>query len=158
MTYFVSSGTQNLNSINTGTVTLLHTSIKAYWLHIIHISKFPEFADLHCVRSAASQRLVKLRLHDKTGCQPGWKTGWTTGWIFVYTMQPVVQPVWQPVGRPAVSCTQTFNRLSNRLFNYLCGMTTAVEQQAASCKQTCSRLSNRVFNRSENRLYRVNGF
>jgi len=44
--------------------------------------------------------ILKLCLHDTTGCQTGLKSGLTTGCI-VYTMQPVVQPV------P--------NRLNNRL-------------------------------------------
>jgi len=33
---------------------------------------------------------VKLRLHDITGCQPGW----TTGGIVLTNIQPIAQPVW----------------------------------------------------------------
>ena len=46
----------------------------------------------------------------------------------VYTTEPVLNPVEQLVEQPAALCKQTFNRLSNRLFN-----------------------------RFEKRLYRVNG-
>ena len=45
-----------------------------------------------------------------------------------HTIQPVVKPVEQPAEQPAASCKQTFNRLSEWLFN-----------------------------RFDNRLYRVNG-
>ena len=85
------------------------------------------------------------------------KRRWIKGCFLnpVYTIQPVVKPVEQPVRQPAVSCVQTFNRLSNRLFNR--GLTTAVEQPAASCKQTFNRLSNRSNKWFYNRLYRVNG-
>ena len=58
----------------------------------------------------------------------------------VYTIQPVVQPVVkQPVVQPVVKQVEQ-----------------RVEQLAASCKQTFNRLSNLLFNRFDNRLYRVN--
>jgi len=86
--------------------------------------------------------------------------------------QPVqYSPVWQPSGQPAVglSCIQTFNQLSNRLFNRLCSLITAAQQPVASCKRTFNRLSNqfwqpveclftrcsRLFNRFKNPLYVV---
>jgi len=53
-----------------------------------------------------------------------------------------------------------YKRLSNRLFNRLCGLTTVVEQPAASCKQTFEPVAKpveRLNDRIDNRLYRVNG-
>ena len=84
--------------------------------------------------NSGQRTTVKPCLHD------------TTGWMFVYMMmmQPVVPLVWELVGQLSVSCIQTFNRLSNRLFNRLYGLITAVEQPAASCKQIFNWLSNRM--------------
>jgi len=44
-------------------------------------------------------------------------------------VQPVVKPVEQPVEQPAASCKQTFNLLSNRLFNRF------DKQPVVSCKR-----------------------
>ena len=55
------------------------------------------------IQTTMNGNTLKPRLRDTTGCQ----TDWTTGC--------------------AVSCIQTFNRLSNRLFNCLCGLTTVIE-------------------------------
>jgi len=58
-----------------------------------------------------SDNRLNVCLHDAAGCSTGCLIGLRTGWT--------------------VSCMQTFNRL----FNGLCGLTTAVKQPAASCKQ-----------------------
>jgi len=65
---------------------------------------------------------VNVRIHDTTGSQTGCivytagcQTGWTnSGCSFNTVVKPVVKPFWQP----AVSCIRTFNRLSNRLYNW----------------------------------------
>ena len=58
----------------------------------------------HC-QSTVETAIFKPRLHDTTGCQPGWTTSLTQPvWMFVYTTQAVLQRVWQPVRQPVVSC------------------------------------------------------
>jgi len=62
----------------------------------------------------------------------------------VYTIQPVVKPVVRSVGQPAASCIQTFNRLSNRLYNRFDSMLYRVNGVLEF--NTCSRLQ---FNKTD---------
>jgi len=65
-------------------------------------------------------RVLKLCLHDTTGCQTGCQTVLTTCCIAYTNIQPVVQPVvWiQPVWfmQPDIQPVHLFNRFDNRLY------------------------------------------